>query len=175
MLPLQILVQNLLYDISQTAIPWDNMDPEYLKTPKVWDASSIKRFMLYFGPCSSVFDIATFLLMFFFFAANSVATMALFHSGWFVVGLLSQTLIVHMIRTEKIPFIESRPGTPLLIMTIIIMAAGIIIPFTRLGAMIGLVPLPGIYFVFLVLILGGYFALTQVVKKFYIKKYGELL
>ena len=175
MLPLQILVQNLLYDISQTAIPWDNMDPEYLKTPKVWDASSIKRFMFYFGPCSSVFDIATFLLMFFFFAANSAATMSLFHSGWFIEGLLSQTLIVHMIRTQKIPFIQSRPGTPLLIMTTLVMAVGVIIPFTKLGATLGLVPLPGIYFGFLAAILLGYCALTQLVKIIYIKKYGDLL
>ena len=175
MMPLQILVQNLLYDISQTAIPWDNMDEEYLKTPREWDAPSIKRFMFYFGPCSSVFDVLTFAVMFFFFGACTIGTMAMFHSGWFVEGLISQTLIVHMIRTQRLPFVQSRAAWPLTVMTLLVIVAGLIIPFTRFGEYIGLVPLPCAYFYFLAAIIFGYCLLTQVVKKIYIKKYGELL
>ncbi len=175
MLPLQILVQNLLYDMSQTAIPWDNMDPEYLRTPKKWDTASIMRFMFYFGPCSSVFDVITFLLMFFFFGACTVANSALFHTGWFVEGLISQTLIVHMIRTQKIPFVQSIAAKPLIVMSSLVITAGIMIPFTKIGEYIDLVPLPLNYFYFLAAIILGYCLLAQAVKKIYIKKYGNLL
>lgn len=173
MLPIQLLIQNLLYSISQISIPWDNMDEEYLKKPQQWNAGDISRFMLYIGPISSVFDILTFALMWFVFKANSVENMALFQSGWFVVGLLTQTLIVHMIRTRKIPFIESRASAPVLIMTAVIMVAGIIIPFTGFGSFINLVPLPGNYFIWLIGILISYSLLTEVVKRWYIKKFDN--
>ncbi|MDE2367312.1 MAG: magnesium-translocating P-type ATPase, partial [Betaproteobacteria bacterium] len=112
MLPLQLLVQNLLYDISQIAIPFDNVDEELLSRPQRWNPGEIGRFMIFFGPISSIFDITTFCVMWFIFSANTVAEQTLFQSGWFVVGLLTQTLIVHMIRTPKIPFIQSRPAAP---------------------------------------------------------------
>ena len=117
MLPMQLLVQNLLYDISQIAIPFDNVDEELLQQPQRWNPGDIGRFMVFFGPISSIFDITTFCVMWFVFGANTPAQQTLFQSGWFVVGLLTQTLIVHMIRTPKIPFIQSRAATPLLVMT----------------------------------------------------------
>ncbi|HTS87476.1 MAG TPA: magnesium-translocating P-type ATPase, partial [Gemmatimonadales bacterium] len=120
MLPIQILIQNLLYDISQTSIPFDEMDPEYLAVPRRWRADDIGRFMVFIGPISSVFDVTTFLLMWYGFGANSPARQAVFQSGWFIEGLLSQTLIVHMIRTAKIPFLQSRASAPVLALTGII-------------------------------------------------------
>lgn len=142
MMPLQLLTQNLIYSISQISIPWDNMDEEYLEKPQKWDAKSIGTFMVYIGPISSIFDIVTFLVMWNVFQANTMDKMPLFQTGWFVVGLLTQTLIVHMIRTEKVPFIQSRASKPVIIMTIIIMIVGIAIPFTSLGTYLGFVPLP---------------------------------
>ncbi|MEG1574561.1 MAG: magnesium-translocating P-type ATPase, partial [Bacteroidales bacterium] len=142
MMPIQILIQNLLYDISQTTIPFDRMDSEYLKRPKVWNASDLSRFMMYIGPISSIFDIATYMVMWFVFGCNSEIHQTLFQSGWFVEGLLSQTLIVHMIRTRKIPFVQSRATWPVMGLTFLIMIIGIIIPFSHFGCSIGLEPLP---------------------------------
>ena len=173
MLPIQLLVQNLLYSISQIAIPWDNMDEEYLKKPQRWNAKDIGRFMIFIGPISSIFDIITFGVMWYVFKANTVAMESLFQSGWFIVGIVSQTLIVHMIRTEKIPFIQSRASTPLMVMTILIIGIGIVIPFTALGTYIGLMPLPGSYFPWLMGILLAYSVLTQIVKNIYIKKFNS--
>lgn len=175
MLPLQLLTQNLLYSISQIAIPWDNMDEEYLAKPQKWNAKDIGRFMVYIGPVSSIFDILTFAIMYFIFKANNVAMAPLFQSGWFVVGLLTQTLIVHLLRTEKVPFLESRAARPLTIMTIIIMAIGIILPYTFVGSHIGLLPLPLSYFPWLIGILVGYVGLTEIMKRIYIKKFGTWL
>lgn len=173
MLPIQLLIQNLLYSISQISIPWDNMDEEYLRKPQQWDASEIRKFMIYIGPISSIFDIVTFAVMWFVFDANSIENMALFQSGWFVVGLLTQTLIVHMIRTRKIPFVQSIASAPVLIMTAIIMIAGIIIPFTGFGAFINLVPLPPTYFLWLIGILISYSLLTEITKRWYIRKFDS--
>ena len=117
MLPIHLLVQNLLYDMSQTAIPFDRMDDDYLSRPRRWDASDLSRFMIYTGPISSIFDITTYLLMWHVFGCSSPGAQSLFQSGWFVEGLLSQTLIVHMIRTKKIPFIQSRASWPVMCMT----------------------------------------------------------
>ncbi|TQR43371.1 magnesium-translocating P-type ATPase [Paenibacillus popilliae] len=175
MLPLHLLVQNLFYDVSQLSIPWDNMDKEFLKKPRTWDAKSIGRFMLFIGPTSSIFDFLTYGLMMFVFAANSPADQALFHSGWFIEGLLSQTLIVHMIRTEKVPFIQSRASLPVMLLTGLIMLAGIMIPFSEFGEGIGLVPLPLSYFPWLAAILLGYCILTQSVKKWYIRRFNDWL
>ncbi|AHI57118.1 magnesium-translocating P-type ATPase [Listeria ivanovii] len=173
MLSLHLLLQNLLYDSSQLTLPWDKMDRSFLKKPHAWEQKGMLRFILCIGPVSSIFDIATFLIMWFVFSANTMAEQALFHSGWFVVGLLTQTLVVHMIRTEKIPFIQSRATAPVMISTLIVMSLGLIIPFTGFGHSIGFVSLPGSYFPWLVLVLVGYMATMQVVKMLYIRKFRE--
>lgn len=172
MLPLQLLVQNLLYDISQIAIPFDNVDPEQLARPLSWDPADIGRFMFFFGPLSSVFDIATFVLMWHVFDANTVANQSLFQSGWLVEGLLTQTLIVHLIRSPKRPFIESRASWPLLLMTLLIMAIGVALPMSPQAAYFRLEALPLNYFAWLAAILLGYGALTTAMKRFYIRRYG---
>jgi Mg2+-importing ATPase len=175
MLPVQILIQNLLYDISQTSIPWDRMDEDFLEQPKKWEASDITRFMLFIGPISSIFDYATFALLFYFFKANSVEHQSLFQSGWFIEGLLSQTLIVHMIRTKKIPFVESWATTPVVALTSLIILIGIAIPFTPFAAALKLQALPLTYFPWLIGILTAYCLLTQFVKNWYIKKFKQWL
>lgn len=175
MLPIHLLVQNLFYDISQVTIPWDNMDEEYLKVPRKWDASDVSKFMIFIGPISSIFDIVTYLVMWFVFRANAPEVQSLFQAGWFIEGLLSQILIVHMIRTQKIPFIQSRAAKPVLLLTGTIMTIGIIIPFTSFGASIGLQALPYSYFLWLIGILLSYCLLTQLVKTWYIKKFRTWL
>jgi Mg2+-importing ATPase len=175
MLPIQLLVQNLLYDVSQVSIPWDDVDADYLKQPRKWDASGIARFMVFIGPISSVFDVVTFLVMWNVFHANTVAKQSLFQSGWFVVGLLTQTLIVHMIRTQHIPFIQSRAATPVIMLTASIMALGIYLPFSPVGEHLGMVPLPSMYFIWLAGILLSYCLLTQLVKTIYIRRFGQWL
>ncbi|WPN52057.1 magnesium-translocating P-type ATPase [Pseudomonas sp. P9_2] len=172
MLPMHLLVQNLLYDISQIAIPFDNVDDEMLATPQRWQPGEVGRFMLFFGPISSIFDITTFALMWYVFDANTPDHQTLFQSGWFVVGLLTQTLIVHMIRTPKIPFLQSRAALPLMLMTGVIMAVGIFLPMGPLAHYFKLQALPSLYFVFLPVILLAYMALTQAVKGYYIRKFG---
>ncbi len=175
MLPVQILVQNLLYDVSQTSIPWDSMDEDFLETPKKWDAGGITRFMIFIGPISSIFDYVTFIVMFYFFKANSPEHQSLFQSGWFIEGLLSQTLIVHMIRTRKIPFIQSWATAPVIALTSAIMLIGIAIPFTPLAASLKMQPLPLSYFPWLFGILISYCFLTQLVKNWFIKKFNQWL
>lgn len=172
MLPMHLLVQNLLYDISQIAIPFDNVDDELLKKPQRWQPGDVGRFMVFFGPISSVFDITTYAMMWFVFSANTPAEQTLFQSGWFIVGLLTQTLIVHMIRTPKIPFIQSRAATPLLVMTAVIMAIGIFLPMGPLAHYFKLQALPPLYFVFLPMILLAYMGLTQAMKGIYFRRYG---
>lgn len=175
MLPVQILMQNLLYDISQISIPWDRMDKDYLETPRKWDSKGIGKFMLYIGPTSSVFDYATFALMFFLFKANTPEHQSLFQSGWFVEGLMSQTLIVHMIRTKKIPFIQSWASAPVLALTSFIMMVAIYIPFSPFAGAFKMEPLPLSYFPWLVAILFGYCLLTQLVKNWFIKRFNQWL
>ena len=175
MMPIHLLIQNLLYDISQTTIPFDRMDPEFLRKPRRWDASDLKRFMIYIGPISSIFDIVTYLVMWHVFGCNNTEHQSLFQSGWFIEGLLSQTLIVHMIRTRKIPFIQSRATWPVIGMTSLVMIIGIAIPFTSFGASIGLQALPLSYFPWLVGILLSYCVLTQLVKNWYIKRFSSWL
>jgi len=172
MLPLQLLVQNLLYDISQVAIPFDNVDKELTQAPQRWNPGDIGRFMVFFGPVSSVFDITTYCLMWFVFKANSPDQQTLFQSGWFVEGLLTQTLIVHMLRTRKIPFLESRPATLLIATTLCIMAVGIFIPMGPFANYFRLQALPLAYFPYLAATLLGYMLLTQVMKNFYSRRYG---
>jgi P-type Mg2+ transporter len=172
MLPLQLLVQNLLYDITQIAIPFDNVDAELLRSPQRWNPADIGRFMVFFGPVSSIFDIATYCLMWFVYGANTPGAQTLFQSGWFVEGLLTQTLIVHMIRTQKIPFIGSRAAWPLSVMTGGIMIVGILLPMGPLADYFKMQALPPSYFAFLAAILVGYMVLTQCMKRFYARRYG---
>jgi len=173
MLAIHLLLQNLMYDISQLSLPWDKMDKEFLRKPRKWDAKNIGRFMLWIGPTSSIFDITTYALMWFVFAANSVEMAALFQSGWFIEGLLSQTLVVHMLRTQKIPFIQSTAALPVMLMTGLVMALGIYVPFSPLGAMVGLVPLPWEYFPWLVGTLLCYCVVAQTMKTLYIRRFKQ--
>jgi len=187
MLPIQILVLNLIYDISCISIPWDNMDTEFLKYPRKWDASSIGKFMVWMGPVSSIFDIITYIVLYFVicpavcggsFGAPGVDPalfMALFHAGWFVESLWSQTLVIHMIRTPKLPFIQSRASLPVLVVTTIAIIIGTVIPYTPLGAGLDMAALPAIYFAWLAGIIFAYMVLITVVKKLFVKKYRDLL
>ena len=169
MLPLQLLVQNLLYDLSQTTIPFDPVDVEDLAKPRRWEAQGIARFMLVLGAISSVFDLATFAVLWWALGANTVDKQALFQSGWFVEGLLSQTLIVHLIRTRKVPFFQSWPCAPLFFSTTVIVAIGAMLPLTPIGSAIGLVPLPSVYFFWLGGILVSYCFLVQIAKIWFLK------
>jgi Mg2+-importing ATPase len=175
MLAIHLLIQNLLYDVSQAGIPFDRMDEEYLEKPRKWEINDLGRFMLFIGPISSVFDISTFAVMYYVFQANTLERQSLFQSGWFVEGLLSQTLIIHMIRTSKVPFLQSTAGPALGTLTVIVMAIGIAIPYTPLGATVGLVPLPAAYYPWLAATLVGYCLLTHIVKRWYIRRFGMWL
>jgi Mg2+-importing ATPase len=188
MLPIQILVLNLIYDFSCIAIPWDNVDLDYLHKPRKWDASSISKFMLWIGPTSSVFDIATYVLMFFIICPRIIGGVfseisdsarntfiALFHTGWFVESLWSQTLVVHMIRTPKLPFIQSRASIQLTMLTILGITAGTVLPYTWLGMKLDMAPLPFYYFPWLWGIILAYMLLATVMKKIFVWKHGELL
>jgi Mg2+-importing ATPase len=172
MLPLHLLVQNLLYDVSQIVIPFDRVDDEFLARPQRWDPADLGRFMVFFGPISSIFDLATFALMWFVFGASTPAEQTLFQSGWFVVGLLTQTLVVHMIRTRRLPFVQSRAATPLLVMTAVIVGLGLWLPMGPLAHDFKLQALPPLYFVVLPVILLAYMGLTQSVKGWYARRYG---
>jgi Mg2+-importing ATPase len=175
MMPLHLMIQDLLYHLSQLSLPWDRLDREYLVRPRKWEAGDIARFMIFVGPISSIFDQTTFALLWFVFGANSPEHQSLFQSGWFVEGLLSQTLIVHMIRTRKIPFVQSSASLPVMFLTAIVMVIGIVIPFSPLGASVGFVPLPLAYFPWLAATLLSYCVLTQVVKTLYIRHFGKWL
>lgn len=169
MLPIHILLQNLLYDVSQIGIPFDNVDKEYLKSPRRWEIKELTKFIWWFGPISTFFDIVTFGVLWYIIGANTIGNQALFQSGWFVLGLLSQTIIVHIIRTGKIPFIQSRPSLIMFLSTLTIAIIGILIPFTAIGAFVGLVPLPKIYLLWLGIILSSYVLVTELIKRIYIK------
>lgn len=190
MLPIHLILLNLIYDLSCTAIPWDNVDKEYLAVPRKWDASSIGKFMIWIGPTSSVFDITTYMLMYFIICpamtgglmfhqltdpATQAYFIALFQAGWFVESMWSQTLVIHMIRTPKIPFIQSHASLSVTLLTFTGIAALTIIPFTKLGATIGLAALPPVYFAWLALTIFLYMVLATVFKKIFIRRYGELL
>ncbi len=172
MLPLHLLVQNLIYDVSQVAIPFDNVDEEQLSKPQNWNAGDIGRFMVFFGPISSVFDVLTFSLMWWVFKADTVHAQTLFQSGWFIEGLLSQTLIVHMIRTRKVPFIQSRAAWPLCVMTLAVVVTGIALVYSPIASFLQLQALPLSYFPWLVVILAAYMVLTQAVKGIFVRRYG---
>jgi Mg2+-importing ATPase len=172
MLPLQLLVQNLLYDIGQTGIPFDHVDPELVVKPLKWNPGDIARFMLFFGPISSLFDIITFAVLWWVFDADRVDRQTLFQSGWFVVGLLTQTLVVHMVRTPKLPWLQSHAAAPLMGMTLAIMGLGLWLPFGPMAAYLKLEALPAAYYGWLAAILLGYCTLTTLMKRVYIRRYG---
>jgi P-type Mg2+ transporter len=174
----QILINNLLYDISQTGIPTDNVDPEYLLTPRKWDIANIRRFMIYVGPISSIFDYATFGVMLYFyhcwanFKVEGDHWEVLFQSGWFVESILTQTMIVHIIRTRRIPFIQSSASPVLLFTTAIIMAIGGYLPYSRFAHSLGMTPLPKSFWWFMLVFLFLYSVLTHQVKSWYFRKFG---
>jgi Mg2+-importing ATPase len=170
MTPIQILTNNLLYDVSQTAIPTDAVDPEQIAKPRPWDMGSIAKFILFIGPCSSIFDYTTFGIMLYVFNAWAVERAALFQTGWFVESLLTQTLIVHVIRTRRVPFLQSRASGQLIAMTAVIMSIGVLIPITPLGRYLGFTPLPPLYWILLALTLLAYMLLTQGVKTWLIRR-----
>jgi Mg2+-importing ATPase len=175
MLPIQLLMQNLLYDISQIAIPFDNVDSEYLNKPRKWDAKGIAKFMYFIGPISSIYDYVTFFVLWFIFGASSIAKGSIFQTGWFMEGLLSQTLIVHMIRTEKIPFIQSRPSPFLFFSTLSVISIGLLLPYTWFGKEIQMVEISKNYFICLLTIVIGYAITVQFVKNKYIKRFNSWL
>ncbi|MGB9697316.1 MAG: magnesium-translocating P-type ATPase [Ignavibacteria bacterium] len=170
MMPIQILTNNLLYDFSQTPIPTDGVDHEQISKPRPWEIGNLTRFILFIGPISSIFDYTTFFIMLYIFGCWDPARASLFQTGWFVESLLTQTLIIHIIRTNKIPFLQSRASLPLLIMTALVMAIGIYIPHSPLGSILGFTPLPGLYWPLLGLTLFSYIILTQVIKMWLLKK-----
>lgn len=170
MLPIQIIINNLFYDISQTSIPWDRMDKDYLKKPRKWNADDIGKFMLRIGPLSSIFDISCFLIMWFIFKANTPEMAPLFQAGWFIEGLFTQTIIVHVIRTSKIPFIQSWASKPVILLTGVCILSGMILVFTDFGAVLGFSRLPLVYIPFLFIMFLLYIVLVQIVKTRYIKK-----
>ncbi len=170
MTPIQVLTNNLLYDFSQTTIPTDNVDREYLAVPRRWDIGNILRFVLLIGPISSIFDYVTYFMMLYGF--NAWNKPALFQTGWFVESLLTQTLIIHIIRTAKVPFFESRASLALITTSLIIAALGIAVPFTWLGRFLGFIPLPPLYWIALVSILLSYAVLTHLVKTWFIRRFG---
>lgn len=171
MLPLQVLINNLLYDFSQTAIPTDRVDPEWIARPRKWSIGNIRRFIFFIGPISSLFDYAIFTLMLVVFGAWNKPE--LFHTGWFVESLFTQTLIIHVIRTNKLPFIQSRASLAMMLSSLIIVAIGAGLTFTPLASPLGLVRLPPLYWGFLALILMCYIFLTQIVKTWFFKRFGD--
>ncbi len=177
MLPIQFLVNNLLYDFSQLAIPTDKVDEEYLRTPRKWNIENVRRFMVYIGPISSIFDYATFALMWFVFhcvqhSVEGDAPERLFHTGWFVESLLTQTLIVHIIRTRKIPFLQSSPSLPLLLGTLIVMGIGAWLPFSPFAKQLGFEPLPPAFWLWMLVFMISYAFLCHHVKVWFHKKFG---
>lgn len=195
---LQLIFLNLIYDLSCTAIPWDNVDEEFISVPRKWDASSVGSFMMWIGPTSSVFDWMTYIFMYFVFcplfvsrgvlyndlashfaAADLVrmqtAYVAMFQTGWFIESMWSQTLVIHMIRTPKLPFIQSHASAPLTLMTFTGIGVLTIIPFTTFGRMLGFVALPTAYFAYLIPCILLYMVLATSLKKAYVRHYGELL
>ena len=198
MMSVHLIFLNLIYDLSCTAIPWDNVDEEFIAKPRKWDASSVGSFMIWIGPTSSIFDFTTYIFMYFVFcplfvsngvlyndlaahysgaelAAMQAQYMGMFQAGWFVESMWSQTLVIHMIRTPKLPFIQSRASAPLTLLTATGIAVLTIIPFTGFGAALGFVALPATYFAYLIPCILLYMLLATSLKKAYVRHYGELL
>jgi Mg2+-importing ATPase len=182
MAPIQVLVNNLLYDVSQLGIPADRVDEEYLQKPRKWNIASIKKFMVWIGPMSSIFDYTTYFLMLYFFGCIAYTTTtdpaqkahfeSLFHTGWFVESLLTQTLIVHIIRTNRIPFFQSRASWPLTLTTLSVMAAACLLPFSPLAGPLGLTALPPAFWPWMLATVVAYSILTHFMKTLFIRRYG---
>lgn len=172
MAPIQILLNNLLYDFSQTAVPTDSVDPEYLQSPRAWNVNGLARYIFCIGPISSIFDYLTFAFLWFVLKANTPELSPIFQTGWFVESLLSQTMIVYVIRTGKIPFKESVPSLPLVLTTLIICAVGVILPYTYIGSNFQMVELPSMYWYGLAILLPSYLMLTQLVKMWFVQRWG---
>jgi Mg2+-importing ATPase len=164
MAPIQILTNNLLYDFSQVPIPTDDVDPEQIAVPRPWSMSDLTRFILFIGPCSSVFDYTTYFIMLYVFGCWDPSRASLFQTGWFVESLLTQTLVIHVIRTNQIPFLQSRASGPLMATTAAIMVVGMWLPSSPLGPALGMTRLPHLYWPLLALTLLAYLVLTQLVK-----------
>ena len=171
MLPIQVLTNNLLYDFSQTTIPTDEVDPEWLTRPRKWAIGELRRFILFIGPISSIFDYATFFIMLYVFSSWTNAD--LFHTGWFVESLFTQTLIIHVIRTNKIPFLQSRASKALTFTSVLIVAIGAYLPYSPLASWLGFVPLPPLYWLLLLGMLVAYVILTQLIKTWFYRKFGD--
>jgi P-type Mg2+ transporter len=171
MLPIQVLLNTLLYDFSQTAIPTDAIDAEWLAKPRKWALGEIRRFIVLIGPVSSIFDYLTYGMMFYVF--NAWANPNLFHTGWFVESLFTQTLIIHVIRTNKVPFLQSRASGPLIVTSLIIVAFGAWLTVSPFASALGLVALPPLYWPLLLAMLVSYVILTQAVKVWFVRRYGD--
>lgn len=171
MAPTQILLNNFLYDVSQIGIPTDRVDAEYLQKPRPWNIRLIKKFMVIVGPVSSLFDYLTYGVMWFVFKAS--VNPSLFQTGWFLESLMSQTLVVYVIRTSKIPFLQSRPSKALVATTLVVLSVGIYIPYSSLSKFFGFSQLPPVYFLLLILMMAVYLAATQVVKNWFIRRYED--
>jgi Mg2+-importing ATPase len=172
MAPVQVIANNLLYDISQSAIPTDNVDAEYLLVPRRWEIGNIGRYMLFIGPISSIFDYVTFAIMYFGFAATTRAQSAQFQSVWFVESIVTQTLIIHVIRTRRIPFLESRASVPLTVMSLLVCFIGMYLPYSWLAGALGFVPLPPAYWACLAATVAGYLLLTHLTKTWFHRRFG---
>ena len=198
MMSVHLIFLNLIYDLSCTAIPWDNVDEEFIATPRKWDASSVGSFMIWIGPTSSIFDFTTYIFMYFVFcplfvsggvlfndlaahysgaefAAMQARYIGMFQAGWFVESMWSQTLVIHMIRTPKIPFIQSHASAPVTLLTMTGIGVLMVIPFTPLGTALGFTALPAMYFAYLIPCILLYMVLATSLKKAYVRHYGELL
>ena len=171
----QLLTQNFLYSVGQIAIPWDKMEEDYVKTPQRWSRKGLPLFILWNGPVCTICDVATLVFLCFYYQATTLEDNKFFHSAWFIEGLLMQTLIIHLIRTEKIPFIQEVASWPVICSTVVISAIGIAILYTPIGEVMGFVYLPLSYFGFLVVLFVGYFSVGQVVKRLYIFVYKRWL
>ncbi|HMG52236.1 MAG TPA: magnesium-translocating P-type ATPase, partial [Kofleriaceae bacterium] len=177
MLPIQILTNNLLYDLGQTAIPTDDVDPEQLQSPRPWDMRALTRFLLFIGPCSSIFDYSTYLVMLYVFGCWDVSTAAsaahsasLFQTGWFVESLITQALVIHVIRTNKLPFVQSRASRPVIAVGLLVIAIGVGLPFSPVGRYLGFTPVPLLYWPILVATLAAYLVVTQGVKTWLLQR-----
>lgn len=198
MMSIHLILLNLIYDLSCTAIPWDNVDEEFIARPRKWDASSVGSFMIWIGPTSSIFDFTTYIFMYFVFcplfvshgvlfndlathysgaelAAMQIKYIGMFQAGWFVESMWSQTLVIHMIRTSKLPFIQSHASAPVTLLTMTGIAVLTLIPFTPVGAALGFTALPAAYFAYLLPCILLYMVLATGLKKAYVRHYGELL
>jgi Mg2+-importing ATPase len=171
MLPIQILLNNILYDVSESTIPTDNVDESYIRSPKKWDIDYIKKFIMIFGPISSLFDFLTFFILLFVFAADA----ALFQTAWFIESICTQTLVIFVIRTRLVPFYTSRPSRPLIISTIVIVLAACILPFTVIGSLFGFVPPPLSFYGVIAGLVVGYIVMVELVKRWFYRKYSSFI